>query len=171
MAETDWPYDAKRDHPLAARRVPVISTYYPDWRYEIALCIAPEEWDSPWRGLEPTALEADLIVQAIEYRMEYYNEGWKAKMRAKPLDTDGTTNTVILRKRPDGGWQYRRASFEYGPTLVPEERISLPDVLDRAFGHPGTDTAKSWEPKDWTAWKAHNADLIAAVRAEWMRED
>lgn len=159
---TAWPFDADRHHPLAARRVPVIGTYYPDWRYEVALCVAPEAWGSPWRGLEPTALEADLIVQAIEYRMEYYRPSWAAKMRARALDVDGTTNTVILRKRPDGGWQYRRETWQSG--LYPETRNSLPYVLDRCFGahEPG-----GWEPTGWAAWKERNADLLIAVEAEW----
>lgn len=159
-----WPFDADQNHPLAARRVPVIDTYYPDYKYEVALCIAPQEPGSPWSGVEPTALEADLIVAAIEYRMEYYNAGWAAKMRQSLLDVDGTTNTVTLRKAPGGGWQFRRRTWNSGLMMVPAatDRASLPDVLDRCFR-----LGDNWESADYTAWKLRHADLIAAVRAEW----
>jgi hypothetical protein len=160
---TDWPYDADRTHPLAARRIPVVRSCYPGWKYEIALVISDEH--ALWHGVEPTALEADLIVRAIEYCMEYYNDSWRAKMRREPLDTDGTTNTVILRKRPDGGWMFRRDSWTLVPTMVPADRVSLPDLLDRVFGH-----SDGWEPAGFTAWKSRHAALIAAVRAEWAEQ-
>lgn len=168
--ETTWEFDARQDHPLAARRIPVIGTTHPQWRYEVALCVAAAEPWSPRAGLEPTPLEADLIVQVIEYRMEYYNASWAARMRERALDVDGSTNTVVLRKRPDGGWQFRRDSWRYGPIFVPEGRSSLPDVLERCFGRDQSDGEGGqigWESEGWKAWKVRNAALIASVRDEW----
>ena len=31
-----WPYDADRNDPLAALRIPVVSSPYPGWKYEVA---------------------------------------------------------------------------------------------------------------------------------------
>jgi hypothetical protein len=174
-----WPFDdADRNHPLAARRVPVIATWHPDWRYEVALCVG-SMWatDSDmWAGdvhrcVEPTALEADLIVACIEKRMEYYNDGWKARMRERALDVDSSTNTVIFGRtaRIDGkpwtgGWKYRRDSWEHGPFPFydsPQPVMSLPEVIDHCW------RIGDGETEDFTAWKARHADLISAVRAEW----
>lgn len=173
--DADWPYAADRNHPLAARRVPVIATFHPDYRYEVALVIGSfwAEGDSLYasdreRCIEPTALEADLIVACIDYRMRYYNASWAARMRERPLDTDGSTNTVIFGKTAlTGGWLFRRDSWEHGPIPFyndPNPVRSLPDIIDRCWRIGGG------EPSDFTAWKAEHAGLLAAVRAEWTRE-
>jgi hypothetical protein len=150
---TEWPYDAVQDHPMMARRIPVIRSTYPNWRYELCVCIAdptvgPEH--RLWDGQEPTAQEWDLVEAAIGYRMTYYNASWAAKMRReRPFDIDGTTNTVILMKRGDGDWCYRRDSWTQGPPMVPagdQPALDLRALLDRVFG-VGKEPFQPWE--DW----------------------
>jgi hypothetical protein len=156
----EWPYDADRYDDLAKLRIPVIRTPYPDWNYEVALMItAPDDGD-PLYGLSlrPGDREVKQVVAYLGYRMEYYNAGWKAEMRRKPLDVDGTTNTVILRKRSDTGWTYRRASWSAGPLMVPApdgERLTLEQLLDKI-----NDLA----PEAWGAWKAAHPEAFGGAR-------
>ncbi len=154
---TDWPFgdEADRDDPLTALRIPVVRTAYPGWKYEVCLMIAEDE-DALWPSLRPDDAEARQIAAYIGYRMEYYNEAWKAEMRRLPLDVDGSTNTVVLRKWPDGGWCYRRCSWERGPLMVPApgEVITLEALLDRI---------NDLVPGKWQAWKAAHPDAFGKV--------
>jgi hypothetical protein len=160
---SEWRYDAAQDHPMVARRIPVVRTTYPRWQYELCVCVADPEQpveNRLWDGKEPTAEEWDLIEAAIGYRMTYYRAGWAARMREPhPFDIDGTTNTVILMKRGDGDWCYRRDSFTMGPPMYPPsagERLDLRGLLDHVFGVGD----RPYEP--WEVWKAAHADLWPA---------
>jgi hypothetical protein len=155
LADGDWPFDADRNDPLAALRVPVVTTANPGWKYEVCLMIDGSE-DALWPSLRPDDTEVKQVAAYIEYRMEYYNAGWKAKMRRRPLDADGSTNTVVLRKRPDGGWCYRRRSWERGPMMVPVpgEVLTLEALLDRI---------NDIVPEKWQAWKAAHLDAFGGT--------
>jgi len=155
-----WPYDASQDDPLAALRIPVVASPYPDWRYEVALVVSGDGLWGP--ALRPDDAETAQIAAYIGYRMEYYNEGWKAKMRRRPFDIDGTTNTVVLRKRGEGDWCYRRCSwvtgvFWYPPQAGQEcgETLGLEQLLDRIHFY-GDDKPS---PK-WLAWKAAHPEAF-----------
>lgn len=155
-----WPYDAIQDDPLTAMRIPVVRSIFPHWMYEVCVVIAGEDDnDSPWGGMRPTSREAEQIRAYIDWRMEYYNVWWRAGMRKKPLDTDNSTNTVILLKQADGNWRYRRRSCEIGPVLIPagswhftlegksweqHEVLDLEQLLDK-INH--------LQPEKWQAWK------------------
>jgi hypothetical protein len=155
MMVDDWPFDADRDDPLTALRIPVVTSAYPDWKYEVCVMIAEGE-DALWPSLRPDEHEVQQILAYLDYRMEYYNEGWKAKMRRRPLDVDASTNTVVLRKRPDGGWCYRRWTWMTGPLMVPEpdgERLSLEALLDRI---------NDLLPEKWQAHKANYPEAFSA---------
>jgi hypothetical protein len=155
---TEWPYDdAYQDDPLAALRIPVVGSPWPGWKYEVALCCpnSPAGQDL-YPSLRPDEAEIQQILSYIEFRMDWYNSSWKAKMRRKPLDTDAGTNTVILRKYSDGGWAYRRASWQTGPMMVPapgDESLTLEQLLDRinSFG-------SSPNPR-WQEWKATHPEI------------
>lgn len=143
---TEWPYDADEHDPLASLRIPVVASPYPGWKYEVALVISEGGLWGP--ALRPDDAEVRQIVAYTGYRMEYYNEGWKAKMRRRPLDTDATTNAVVLQKRAEGDWCYRRASWQSGPSMVPTRdggHLDLVGLLDKI-----NDLA----PEKWQAWKA-----------------
>lgn len=148
-----WPYDADRDDPLAALRIPVVANPYPRWKYEVALMITGDDLWGP--ALRPTDAEVAQVVAYIGYRMEYYNEGWKAKMRRKPLDTDATTNSVILLKLAEGDWRYRRMSWEHGPWPFYDmtERFTLEGLLDKI---------NDLVPEKWQAWKAAHPEAFPA---------
>lgn len=154
--ETDWPFDAYRDDPLTALRIPVVGTLHPGWKYEVALCCPDSEagqWLYP--SLRPDEAEVRQLVAEIEWRMTYYNDGWKAGMRRRPLDVDSSTNTVVLQKRPNGGWCYRRMTWQTGPMMVPpwdsDERLTLEQLLDRINDCPN--------PK-WRAFKAAHPEAF-----------
>lgn len=158
---TDWPFDACQDDPLTALRIPVVRTSHPRWKYEVALVIGSED-DRYWTpGLRPDEAEVRQIAAELEWRMTYYNEGWKAGMRKRPLDVDGTTNTVILQKFGDGDWRYRRASFEHGmwPFYNNPRRFTLEQLLDHI-----NDYGSEPNPK-WRAFKAAHPEAFPVVAA------
>lgn len=165
MTEIDWPFDADPHDPLAELRIPVVTTPYPRWKYEVCLVISGEHCgDRPQWGpsLRPDDREVKQLVAALDYRMSWYNAGWQKKMRQRPLDVDPTTNTLILQKFGDRDWRYRRMTFEHGmwPFHHMTQRFTLEALLDHvndyvdlpnptwrehkakypdAFGSPGTD--------------------------------
>jgi len=165
--DTEWPFDDADQHdPLAKLRIPVVRSPYPRWKYEVCLIVNdPEDrsFDPPLWGvaLYPDELEKLQLVAELEWRMAYYNDTWKAKMRRRPLDVDGTTNTVILQKRAEGAWCYRRASWQHGPTMVPpwnsDERLTLEQLLDRI-----NDYHDKPNP-EWRAFKAAHPEAFPAA--------
>ncbi|WP_225506610.1 hypothetical protein [Mycolicibacterium fortuitum] len=55
-----------------------------------------------------------------------------------PYDIDSSANLGYFIKRPDGGWAYRKRTWERGPQWVPqppEPTETLQQVLDRTRGH------------------------------------
>jgi hypothetical protein len=163
-AGTGWPFDAYRDDPLTALRIPVIGSPYPRYRYEVAL-VCP---DSPagqdlYPALRPDGAETAAIAAYLELRMERYDASWKAKMRRRPLDTDSGANTVILWKHGTDNWCYRRSSWRSGALVVPstfdgEGPVGLDALLDRITGEftPGTPGSR------WQEWKTAHPELFAA---------
>lgn len=156
MPDTDWPFDADQHDPLAALRIPVVRNPHPRWPYEVALVISDEVgYFGP--ALRPDDAEVRQIVAFLEYRMDWYRDGWKAQMRRRPLDTDETTNTVVLLKRGEGDWCYRRDSWRSGPFMVPvsgEEPLILERLLDRVSGDPTGMGAR------WAAWKTAHPEAF-----------
>lgn len=150
-----WPYDARQDDPLTKLRIPVVSSPYPRCGYEVALVISD---DDLWPALRPDDAEVRQIVAFIDYRMESYNEGHRAWVRTKPLDTDNGTNTVSLLKRAEGDWCFRRMTWTMGPALVPPrdmKPMTLEQLLD--YIHQYGDDKPS--PK-WVAWKAAHPEAF-----------
>lgn len=158
---TDWQFDADRDDPLTALRIPVTSAY-PAWRY-----IATFDRESEAR---PTDAEAAMLASFIREYIEYwYTDSFKARLAERPLDVDGGCNTVIFRKYRTDDWGYRLDSWRYGPMFVPQspqlretshERallgpLSLAQVMDRvrSFGDDGP------LPR-WLEWKAKHPDVF-----------
>ena len=165
--DTDWPYDARRDDPLTALRIPVTNTY-PQWKYLVAFDGVPiVDEDAQER---PDETEARIIASLIDYtRRHWFNERWQAKLLERPFDIDGGHNTLILRKWGPGDWGHRRASWQYGPSIVPQHPrlrkgaprngytppLDLVTLLDSVHTYGGD------KPIDaWLEWKAAHPEVF-----------
>ncbi|MGW5387158.1 hypothetical protein [Nocardia sp. NPDC003963] len=159
-------YEAELDHPWATRwRIPRVHSPYPRWKFEVALCVPEPEVPNDrqlWGATEPSEEEARIVAWFINWRRTYYREHWQKKMLERPFDIDSGTNTVIL-VRTEGGWQYRRATFESGPwpywnderrsdfPATPEGLMALLDHID--WSHT------------WKKWRAENPQPAEGVGA------
>lgn len=160
-ARTDWPYDADRDDPLTALRIPVTSAY-PDWRY-----IAAFDRESEVR---PTDAEAAMLASFIEqYKVYFFGaDGWyKRKLEQAPFDCDAVTK--IFHKWGEGDWSYRVVTWD-GPFWIPvDPRLrggeydhkslpahSLVQVMDLCH-HAGTE----YPDRAWLDWKTAHPDVFA----------
>jgi hypothetical protein len=140
-------------------RVPFITSPHPRWFYVTAIVVS----DDLWRGLEPTEDEVRAVASFNDhYRDHWYRDSYKAKMRAfAPYDIDGGAVGRYLIKHANGGWGYRKHTWQYGPEFVPQwdaESESLIAVLDRC------ESIVADEPMPrWTRWKADHADVFARI--------
>lgn len=154
----DWPYDADRNDPLAALRIPVVNTIRPSKAYLVALCINENpDWEAE-RGLRPNDLEVEQIRSLIAYhRSGWYTPTWLAReMDSKPFDLDDMGPNVTLIKRGEGDWAFRHSTWDRGPALAPalheegEVPLDLPGLLDRmAHGN-----------SKWEQWKADHPEVF-----------
>jgi len=136
--DQDWPYDAIRDDPLTALRIPVISGVNPDHGYMIALVVRDERL---WPGLRPTDEEARMLTGFCE-RWAEFMLGPVSRRQPGPFDV-GALNTFTFRKRGDDDWCYRQPTWDRGPFWQPVpldaeggSKLSLAALLDR-IGVPG----------------------------------
>ncbi len=152
---SDWPYDADRDDPLTALRIPVVSAFA-DWPYIVAFDAASPE--------RPTTAEAAMLASYLAYYIDYvYTESYKAKLRERPFDIDPAASGVTFHKYESGSWAYRRNSWCEGPRFVPGRGgvpWSLPQVMDRAQAF-----ADVVNPR-WIVWKAAHPDVFGASSVE-----
>lgn len=160
---TDWPYDADRDDPLTALRIPVTS-FAPGFTY--TACFDRES------EVRPTDAEAAMIASFIEeYQQYWFGDGrWRKIQQAKPFDMDCYT-TTIFHKWADDDWSYRIDTWRSGPLWIPvfprqrggeHDAAKLPtmtlvQVMDRAHAHgPGE------PPKRWQEWKVAHPKVFPA---------
>lgn len=114
----------------------------------------------------PTDLELKQIFSYTEFKVRaWYNDTWIAKLLERELIWDGGSNTLVLKKTEEGGWQYRRASWVMGPMFVParEEKEPLVKVMDRERGSYGL-KCDQLDPK-WVKWKTEHPDIFPAEAA------
>jgi hypothetical protein len=162
MPDTDWPYDADQDDPLTALRIPVVSEPSPRKAYLACLLIRD---DALWPSVRPDDAEARMVASYIDRRRDWFNDRWKAKLLAAPLDCDGGAVTYTFRKRPDGGWCYRMHTWTSGCFFWPLEHgehartLTLPELLDHIHGHG---EGKPSQP--WLDWKAAHPEVFGEVR-------
>ena len=163
--QTGWPYDARRDDPLTALRVPATSDY-PEWKY-----IATFDRASQAR---PTDVEAARLASFIaEYKNYFFRDSYIARLEEKPFDHDSSTVTRIFHKWGPDDWSYRVRTWEYGPFWVPvapwqrkqeeserspyDEPLTLVQVLDRIH------TIGDEMLGHWTEWKAAHPEVFGDV--------
>lgn len=114
-------YDADLTHPLAARRIPVIPTPFPQQPYQVAVVVTRpgDPTGSYWTGIEPNEREANLLAAFLDYRLSQRPPAYRAKMLSEPFDLDPTETCYVFCKRPDNTWCYRSSMWDRGPVLVP----------------------------------------------------
>lgn len=117
-----WPFgtDAAEHDPLTKLRIPVVTSFNPEWKY-IAAYIDVDTGPYSWGSAErPTHAEAAMLSSFIdEYKHHWFNEGYKAKLLRRPLDVDSGCNTTVFIKYGTDDWGYRLCSWQYGPMYVP----------------------------------------------------
>jgi hypothetical protein len=95
-APDGWPFDADRGDPLTAMRIAVTSSH-PMWAYLVAFDQQSEA--------RPTDHESALLASYLdEYKSYWYNDSYRLRMEARPLDVDGGANGVIFHKWAADDW-------------------------------------------------------------------
>ena len=154
----------KQTELATSLRVPFITTPYPRWFYVTAVVVSNEKY--LWQGLVPTEDEVRMVASFNEqYREHWYRDSFKEHMaRNAPYDIDGGAVGRYLIKHANGGWGYRRHTWEYGPCFVPEWNVEpqpLEYALDRCHsmgsGGPG---------KDWVEWKAAHTEVFVTLGSD-----
>lgn len=106
-----WEYDAPKDDPLTALRIPVTSSH-PQWCYIVAFDVES--------AMRPSDAEAAMLVSYLSQYIDYwYNDSFKAKLAQRPFDVDGGANGVVFHKYGEDDWGYRRVSWTQGPIFWP----------------------------------------------------
>ncbi|MEU2316607.1 hypothetical protein ACFY7X_13520 [Streptomyces althioticus] len=178
---TSWPFgtDAIQNDPLTALRIPVVTSFKPNWCYVAAYLGTSADtgntFDPPWPFASterPTGAEAKMLASFIAEHRNYWfgNEGYTRKMDQRPLDVDGGWNTVVFIKYGTDDWGYGRVSWIYGPTFIPTPPSSRGTQYAHAK-HPGplpleqvmdlVHTLGSDQPmQHWLDWKAAHPDVF-----------
>jgi hypothetical protein len=174
MPAAVWPFgtDANENDPLTALRIPVVTSFNPEWKY-VAAYIDVDRSCYSWGSQErPTDAEAAMLASFIEeYKHHWFNESYKAKLLKRPLDVDSGCNTTIFVKYGTDDWGYRLCSWERGPMYVPVSPklrggdydyakcpgpLTLEQVMD--YRHTIVD-----EPmQHWLDWKAAHPEVFPA---------
>jgi hypothetical protein len=176
-----WPFgtDAIQQDPLTALRIPVVTSFNPQWGY-IGAFLSTEPgpdraFDPPWpfASVErPTDAEAQMLVSFIQEAKNRLRGGYVARMEERPLDVDNWSCAHVFI------WGYRRLSWIYGHTFVPSPP-SLRGTRHAHDKHPGplpleqvmdlVHTFGDDKPmQHWLDWKAAHPVMFppAAVTAQ-----
>jgi hypothetical protein len=178
-----WPFgtDAIQHDPLTALRIPVVTSFNPEWRYVAAYLGTSADtgntFDPPWSfasAERPTDAEVQMLASFLAEHRNYWfkNEGYARKMDQRPLDIDSGWNTTVFIKYGPDDWGYRRCSWIYGHTFVPGPPGGRGTEYEHAK-HPGPlaldqvmdlrHTVGSDKPMDhWLTWKADHPDIFPA---------
>jgi hypothetical protein len=155
MSTAAWEYDAEQGELALKYRIPLVHTSHPSWNYLVSVCV----WDL-YRAQRPTDDEARMIGSFIDYQRSRYRAHWQEKLRTRPFDMDGGFNSLTLIKHANGGWGYRRRTWEYGPMFVPsweDDPESLEAVLDRIY------TYGDHLMGDWAQWKVDHPEVFGGA--------
>lgn len=120
-----------------ALRVPFLSSSAPRWHYITGIVVQGGGADRG--GIVPTEDEVDSVAKHLEaYCARWYRDSYRRTMREfAPFDIDGGANLGYYMKRANGGWCYRKRTWEIGPRWMPrpEDPIETIDqVIKRNSG-------------------------------------
>lgn len=167
-----WPFgtDALEHDPLTKLRIPVVTSFNPEWKYVAAYIDVDTSAYSWGSQMRPTEAEAAMIASFIEeYKNHWFNDSYKARLMKRPLDVDSGCNTTVFIKYADGDWGYRLCSWQYGPTYVPvgpkqrggkydEDKqpgpLTLEQVMDRRH------TIGDEPMRHWLDWKKAHPEVF-----------
>lgn len=149
--------DVDLDHPWVKEyRLPVIGYTYPHFAYVVTVTVpSKENEDSQFFALtSPTDEEAKVLASFLEYTKSRMGNSphFMQEMAKRPLDLDGTWNTISIMKRKDGTWAYKRNSWTQGPSPQigwDKQCRSVVEILD----YIENDCMTSKPRIEWTAWK------------------
>lgn len=153
--DTAWPYDARRDDPLTALRIPAVGTLCPNHTYLVAVCINENPETMLWYGERPDEHEVALVRAFLDWRLSHYSDTWRANhMSNRPFDVDNTAAGITLLKRGENDWAYVvdtwRQAIPVPETWQGKEKpLTLSGLLDRLNG---------WGDKPNPAWETFKAD-------------
>lgn len=161
-----WFDEVVRDHPLVARRLPVLRSCHARMRYDIALVVNPDD-DLYGPSEEPTEAEAEQLLAYLEFRLRYYNDRWRQRMLdLYPFDLDETVNTYTFRKHVEAGWQYNVMTWRGGWPWFPARHIEghqpMPS-LEALLDHTKTFGAEPMQ--SWLDFKAESPAFLTGVDA------
>lgn len=142
----EWPYDADRDDPLTAMRIPV-TKLWPDFNYFVAF--------HNESLLRPTDDEARMLSSFIDFLRSHFRPGFQAELLAMPFDIDTSRFPLVFHKRADSSWAYRRAHWTIGSLFCPdiEYQFTLEQLLDQIE-----------KRSDWAEWKAAHPEVFGGAR-------
>lgn len=161
-APDGWPFDADREDPLTALRIPVTS-FVPRWCY-----LASFDQESSCR---PTDTETAVLASYIGYLRSQFTERYQRHMASRPLDVESGGNTTTFHKYGEGDWGYRKQTWRSGCLFFPgwpnwraenpDDRYSvgpftLPVLLDHIETCGGVIEAPWWQE-----WKAAHPEVFS----------
>ena len=113
-------------------RVPFLTSAYPRWNYITGIVISEDDLG---RGIVPTEDEIRQIAAQLQSYYPVYRPGFhRAMTQFAPYDIDSGANLGYYRKHPDGGWFYRKRTWESPPWWPSRaETMPLADILERNF--------------------------------------
>ncbi|MBZ6102716.1 hypothetical protein [Streptomyces olivaceus] len=172
MTIAAWPFgtDAAEHDPLTKLRIPVVTSFNPEWKY-IAAYIDVDTSRYSWGSAErPTGAEAAMLRSYIDEYIHYFlGDRERQRMLKRPLDVEGRVVTRVFIKYGTDDWGYRVVTWQNGPTYVPSSPktrgteheytkhpgpLSLEQVMDLCH------TIGDEPMPHWLDWKAAHPEVF-----------
>lgn len=124
--------------PYRSLRLPTTtSEWHVEWAYLVAVVIPDPDRD--YRPIiDPDHDDLVRIGRYLDHRRNELFGNPDFIRDSRPLDVDSGINTILLAKRNDGGWCFKRASHQTGlwPFANDADRnpMALEDLLDHIEG-------------------------------------
>lgn len=163
-----WPFgvDADEHDPLAALRIPVVTSFNPQWKY-IAAWIGVDTSRYSWGSAErPTDAEAAMLASYIDEYIAYFlGDQERKRMLKRPLDVEGRVVTRVFVKYGPDDWGFRVVTWDGGSFLPPRPSTRGTEYEHPKYPGPLTleqvmDVAHGIYPKRWVDWKKAHPEVF-----------